>query len=69
MAQLKRLTGGNCQVQFVQLYPYTPMIGDKQIHYAAHHSDLVRLQVLQLYGGIYMDWDGPLYKSYMRIDR
>ena len=56
-------------MQFVQLYPYTPMIGDKQIHYAAHHSDLVRLQVLQLYGGIYMDWDGPLYKSYMRIDR
>ena len=47
-------------MQFVQLYPYTPMIGDKQIYYAAHHSDLVRLQVLQLYGGIYLDWDGQL---------
>lgn len=58
---------------FVQLYPviislppshsylciqYTPAIEGKQIQYAAHHADLLRLQILWLHGGIYMDWDG-----------
>eukprot|EP00658_Telonema_sp_P-2_P077359 TRINITY_DN6973_c0_g2_i1.p1 TRINITY_DN6973_c0_g2~~TRINITY_DN6973_c0_g2_i1.p1 ORF type:complete len:399 (+),score=89.11 TRINITY_DN6973_c0_g2_i1:147-1343(+) len=51
-------------VELVQLNPVMPLIGQKEIMYAAHYSDLVRLQVLLLHGGIYLDWDAIVLRGF-----
>ena len=46
-----------------------PMVGNKDVANAAHRSDLMRLDVLEEHGGIYVDHDAFVLRSLSQLRR